>query len=114
MTIDISYYDRLNDLVCPFCLYLLSLKMSVLGYRSDFKCVNDCLKIRTKILPSNIHQWDWFSIHLDNDLTIFIYRSLFNKGISINGKNEYFPHFSIFDYSLLDLRNKIKNYLMFT
>lgn len=109
MTIDISYYDQLNKLVCPFCSYnLLDLSFGL------FKCYENHIKMRSDY-DNHDFIWYWVDIYLKNESKIFFSRSLFNNGLYLYFNNEslLIPHFNIFDYSLDDLSTKIKQYLVF-
>lgn len=110
-SVDISYYDQINNLICPFCSNKL---LNLIRSNILFGCSNNCMEMSAKqIFLSGEYQWNWISIYLENNLEIFVSRTSFEQGLRLCGQKRYLPHFNIFDYPLLELNQKIKQYLIF-
>lgn len=115
----INNYNWINECIqssnkiCPYCK---SASMQITEKNFSYECLNSCLII---YLDWNQEEWYQFSIYLNSSYPytcLSVSKSQFYLGIALyikNGKTIYLPHFNVFDYSISELNQKIKQYLVF-
>lgn len=111
--VDHSYYDKINSLICPYCHKFFTYPYV---YSTIYKC-NECHL--TCCYNSKNNGLEWFDIALnfgcDFDFnSLAIGRSYFDIFLKEMDDWINLPFFNIFDYSISDLKNEIKQYLLFS
>jgi hypothetical protein len=116
----LTSYDILNNGKCPFCQNEANIPL----YTSDkgklydhCYCINKCIKI---MRIKNQMKWELFRVYLNGRPIRSLEANLNSECITCVATNQLgsqfgfnIPHFDIFSYSLDELKNKVKNYLIF-